>query len=65
MICPKCFNTNNVSGDAFCYKDGTPLVENLTCECGKTSVPVFKFCPRCGKESPYRKSVAEMPARTA
>lgn len=52
MICPKCKSINFVAGDKFCYKDGTPLVDEIPCECGRRLIREFKFCPSCGAANP-------------
>lgn len=50
-ICPSCKNANNLDSDKFCYRDGTHLIQNTPCECGRPLIPQFKFCPKCGKKN--------------
>ena len=48
--CPKCNNTLFHADDQFFYRDGTPLVEDIPHDCGRTiNLAIDKFCPRCGK----------------
>jgi len=49
-MCPKCGTTLAIAGQAFCYKDGTRLIERPTCTCGNELHPADKYCPVCGKQ---------------
>lgn len=49
-VCPTCKRTNVVEDDNFCYRDGTPLVEQLKCRCGREiNQETDLYCSHCGR----------------
>jgi hypothetical protein len=57
-VCPQCKTLTLLDTDSFCYKDGTPLIAQPVCACGRElSEGIDKFCPKCGA----RVEVVEVP----
>jgi predicted amidophosphoribosyltransferase len=54
-----CFNHPDylhATGDKFCLRCGSQLVEKSRCsECGRDLNVQFTFCPRCGKKIEWSK----------
>jgi hypothetical protein len=54
-VCPKCATTYTdidcleLTVNQFCTTDGTKLIPNSRCECGKIAYPSERYCAKCGK----------------
>ena len=51
LICTACKRNNHLTGNKFCYKCGSTLIEltSRCCSCGYELQSIDEFCPECGK----------------
>jgi ribosomal protein S27AE len=50
LICTGCKRNNHLTGNKFCYKCGSTVVEvKSECSCGYKLQSIDEFCPECGK----------------